>query len=55
MQKTIMNFDQMNSKYTIDKENIGKEIFSVLEELINFKSYIESTLSEIDCVYQKEL
>lgn len=34
---------------------IGKEIFRILEELINFKTLVETSLSDIERIYEREV
>lgn len=34
---------------------IGKEIFRILEELINFKTFVETSLSDMERVYEREV
>ena len=55
LQQITIQYDQVVSRTAEEKERVGKEIFRVLEELINFKSHIESSLAELDGVVKKEL
>lgn len=55
LQKITIQYDQTVSRTAEEKERVGKEIFRILEELINFKTHIEGSLAELDVVVKKEL
>lgn len=55
LQKVTIQYDQAVTKTAEEKERIGKEIFRVLEELINFKTYVETALYEFETLYTKEV
>jgi SMC interacting uncharacterized protein involved in chromosome segregation len=55
LQQITIQYDQVISRTAEEKERVGKEIFRVLEELINFKTHIEGSLAELDGVVKKEL
>lgn len=55
LQKATILYDQTVSKTAEEKERVGKEIFVVLERLINFKTFIETTLFDFENLYEKEL
>lgn len=46
LQRATMAYDQMRTKIFEEKDKVGKDIFYVLEELINFKTFVESSLIE---------
>ena len=45
LQKATMSYDQVRAKIFEEKDKVGKDIFYVLEELINFKTFVESSSS----------
>lgn len=47
LQKATMSYDQVKAKIFEEKDKVGKDIFYVLEELINFKTFVESSLVEM--------
>lgn len=47
LQKATMSYDQVKARIFEEKDKIGKDIFYVLEELINFKTFVESSLIEM--------
>lgn len=47
LQKATMAYDQAKAKIFEEKEKVGRDIFYVLEELINFKTFVESSLIEM--------
>lgn len=54
LQRTTIDYDQLVSRVAEEKERIGNEIFRILEELINFKTYVETTLGDLETAYVKE-
>ncbi len=55
LQRVTIEYDQLVSRISEEKERIGNEIFRILEELINFKTNVETTLSDLESAYVKEL
>lgn len=55
LQRVTIEYDQLVSRVSEEKERIGNEIFRVLEELINFKTTVETTLGDLEQSYSKEL
>lgn len=55
LQQITIQYDQTISRTAEEKERTGKEIFRILEDLINFKSHIEGSLAELDSIVKKEL
>jgi SMC interacting uncharacterized protein involved in chromosome segregation len=55
LQKITIQYDQTISRTAEEKERVGKEIFRILEELINFKTHVEGSLAELDAVVKREL
>ena len=55
LQQITIQYDQTVSRTAEEKERTGKEIFRILEDLINFKSHVEGSLAELDSVVKKEL
>ena len=55
LQQITIQYDQTITKTAEDKERTGKEIFRILEDLINFKSHVEGSLAELDSIVKKEL
>lgn len=53
-QRMMIEYDETVLSITEEKEKIGTEIFQALEELINFKSKIEGTISDLYQAYDKE-
>jgi SMC interacting uncharacterized protein involved in chromosome segregation len=49
------SYDQTLTKTSEEKELIGKRIFKVLEELINFKTFVETSLIELEKLYEREI
>lgn len=47
LQRATMSYDQVKAKIFEEKDKVGKDIFYVLEELINFKTFVESSLIEM--------
>lgn len=47
LQRATMSYDQVKAKVFEEKDKVGKDIFYVLEELINFKTFVESSLIEM--------
>lgn len=47
LQKATMSYDQVKARIFEEKDKVGKDIFYVLEELINFKTFVESSLIEM--------
>ena len=43
----VYRYDQTLTRTAEEKELVGKEIFKVLEELINFKTFVETSLDDI--------
>lgn len=41
-------YDQLCRRTVEEKEKISKEVFRVLEELINFKAAMENTISDLE-------
>lgn len=54
LQKATISYDQLCARISDEKDRIGREIFKILEELINFKTYVEVSLAELDGLLQKE-
>lgn len=55
LQQITIQYDQTVSRTAEEKERVGKEIFRVLEELINFKTHVEGSLAELNGIVKKEL
>lgn len=55
LQKVTIDYDQLVSRVSEEKERMGNDIFRILEELINFKTYVETTLGDLEAAYAKEL
>lgn len=55
LQRVTIDYDQLVSRISEEKERIGNEIFRILEELINFKTHIETTLGDLETAYSKEI
>jgi kinetochore protein NDC80 len=55
LQRVTIDYDQLVSRISEEKERIGNEIFRILEELINFKTHIETTLGDLENAYSKEI
>jgi kinetochore protein NDC80 len=55
LQRVTIEYDQLVCRVAEEKERIGNEIFRVLEELINFKTTVETTLGDLEQAYSKEL
>lgn len=55
LQQITIQYDQTISRTAEDKERAGKEIFRILEDLINFKSHVESSLADLDSAVKKEI
>jgi kinetochore protein NDC80 len=55
LQQITIQYDQTMSKTAEEKERTGKEIFRILEDLINFKSHVEGSLAELDSIVKKEV
>ena len=55
LQQITIQYDQTICKTAEEKERTGKEIFRILEDLINFKSHVEGSLAELDSIVKKEL
>lgn len=55
LQRVTIEYDQLVSRVSEEKERIGNEIFRILEELINFKTHVETTLGDLEIAYAKEL
>ena len=55
LQRVTIEYDQLVSRVAEEKERIGNEIFRVLEELINFKTTVETTLGDLEQSYSKKL
>lgn len=54
LQRMTLEYDQTVTRVAEEKERIATEIFKILEELINFKSNVESTLSELEAGFSRE-
>lgn len=52
LQKTTIDYDQYYSKITEDKDRTCREIYNVLEELMNFKTYIELAMADLHTLYK---
>lgn len=46
--RLICRYDQLIRKTNEDKERIGREVFSLLEDLIGLKNHVETQLSEFE-------
>lgn len=55
LQQITIQYDQTVSRTAEEKERTGKEIFRILEDLINFKSHVESSLADLDSAVKREL
>lgn len=55
LQRVTIDYDQLVSRISEEKERVGNEIFRILEELINFKTHIETTLGDLENAYSKEI
>lgn len=55
LQKVTILYDQTVTRTAEEKERVGKEIFVVLERLINFKTFIETTLYDFENLYEREI
>lgn len=54
LQKVTIKYDTTVTKTAEEKEKVGKEIFKILEDLINFKTYVETNLYEFESLFEKE-
>lgn len=48
LQRSTIEFDQIINSIALEKERIGNEMYRTLDDLIDFKSKVESTLSDFD-------
>lgn len=55
LQRVTIDYDQLVSRVSEEKERIGNEIFRILEDLINFKTFVETTLGDLENAYSKEM
>ena len=54
LQRSTVEYDQVVGGVAGEKERIGNEVYRLLEELINFKTSVESTLADLEGAFAME-
>ncbi|KAK9711859.1 kinetochore-associated Ndc80 complex subunit ndc80, partial [Basidiobolus ranarum] len=54
VQKIQIEYDQLILDCNMRKEDAGREIFKILEELITFKTHVETSLSDLEVLVKEE-
>ncbi len=54
LQRTTIDYDQLLIVVASEKERIGNEMYRLLEELINFKTNVESSLEDLQALFAQE-
>jgi kinetochore protein NDC80 len=54
LQRATVEYDQLVTTVAAEKERIGTDMYRLLEELINFKTHVESTLEDFETAFARE-
>lgn len=54
LQRATVEFDQLVTTVAAEKERIGTEMYRLLEELINFKTHVETSLEDLESSFIRE-
>lgn len=54
LQRATVEFDQLVTTVASEKERIGTEMYRLLEELINFKTHVETSLEDLESSFVRE-
>ncbi|PJF18623.1 hypothetical protein PSACC_01565 [Paramicrosporidium saccamoebae] len=54
LQRATVEYDQLVTNVASEKERIGTDMYRLLEELINFKTHVESSLEDLEQAFGRE-
>lgn len=54
LQRVTVEYDQLVTTVAAEKERVGTEMYRLLEELINFKTFVESSVEELEAAFDRE-
>lgn len=54
LQRATVEYDQLVTTIAAEKERVGTDMYRLLEDLINFKTHVESTVEELESALSRE-
>lgn len=54
LQRATVEYDQLVTTIAAEKERVGTDMYRLLEDLINFKTHVESTAEELESAFSRE-